>query len=49
MAYHGKQYRGAARDLKAAKRREAEERNAKTPSQRRKAFLRTVTRVSKKG
>lgn len=32
--WHGKQYRGAMRDLRKTKRREAEERNARTPHER---------------
>lgn len=44
MAYHGKQYRGASRDLKANKRREAEERNAKTPDHRRASFRRNAAK-----
>lgn len=36
MSFHGKQYKGAKADLKKIRRQEAEERNAKTPDERRK-------------
>lgn len=42
MAFHGKQFKGAMKNMRTVKREEAEARNAKTAPERRASFRRAL-------